>query len=130
MRSPSEISARVIWSCVAVAAASVVLAITISGIYANAIVSAGDALGRQECGTTWEPNAVTSECADALEERSWTTVALLGVALFGTLGAVLVAGRWPRGIRRPVIALAAVITVLVIIGGLIWSGVIDRTVGA
>jgi hypothetical protein len=130
MRSPSDVSTRVTWSCAAVAAASVVLAIGISGIYANAIVSAGSDFLRQDCGTIWDPNAVTGECAAALEERSWTAVALLGLAVFGTLGAVLVAGRWPGGLRRPLIALAAVIAVIVVIGGLIWSGVIDRTVGS
>ena len=105
------------------------LAIAVSGLYANATVWAGDAEGRADCGTAWEPNAVTSACAAALAERSWAAVVLLGAALFGALGAVVVVGRSPHGSGRRLVALAATIAVTVIAAGLIWGGVIDRTAG-
>jgi len=132
VRSPGVLDspARLYWLCVAAAPASVVLAILISGPYANATVWAGDAGSRADCGTAWEPNAVTSACATALKERAWAAAALLGIALFGALGAVVVAGRSPRGFGRQVAALAAIVGAVVIIAGLIWGGVIDRTVGA
>ena len=99
MRSPGGLdsTARAYWLCVAVAAVSVVLAILISGVYTNATVWAGDAGSRADCGSVWEPNAGTSVCATALKERAWAAAALLGIALFGALGAVVVAGRSPRG---------------------------------
>jgi hypothetical protein len=132
MRSPGVLasSARLAWLCVAVAAVSVVLAVLISGLYANATVWAGDAGSRADCGTAWEPNAVTSACTTALKERAWVAAALLGIALFGALGAVVVAARSPRGVGRQVAALAAIVGAGVIIAGPIWGGVIDRTVGA
>jgi hypothetical protein len=116
--------------CVAVAAVSVVLAVLISGLYANATVWAGAVGSRADCGTVWEPNAVTSGCATALKERAWAAATLLGIALFGALGAVVVAARSPRGVGRQVAALAAIVGAGVIIAGPIWGGVIDRTVGA
>lgn len=132
MRSPGALDsrARLAWLCVAVAAVSVVIAILISGLYANATVSAGDVGSRFDCGTAWEPNAVTTACATALKERSWAAAALLGITLLGALGAVVVAGRSPRGSGRQVAALAAMVAAGVVIAGLIWGGVIDRTVGA
>lgn len=105
------------------------LAILISGVYANATVWAGDARGGADCGTVWEPNAVTSACATALKERAWGAAALLGIALFAALGSVVVSGRPIRGFGRQVAALAATVVAVVLIAGLIWAGVIDRTVG-
>lgn len=138
MRSPGvPDSERFSWSWAAVAAASVVLAILISGVYANATVWAGDAGSRADCGTVWEPNALTSACASALKERAWAAAALLGIALLGASGAVVVAGRSAR-LGRDGAALAAwaalavlvaIVGAVVIIAGLIWGGVIDRTVG-
>lgn len=110
--------------------AAVLLAILVSGVYANAIVSAGASGARRDCGTVWEPNAGTNDCAAALTSRAWIASGLLGAALVGTLAAVVVAGS-PRGAWRRQIALAtAVVGALVIFGGVIWSGVIDRTVGS
>lgn len=131
MRSPGALDspARLSWLCAAVAAVSVGLAVVISGLYANATVWAGEAGSRADCGTVWEPNAVTSACATALKERAWAATALLGIALVGALGAVVVAGRSPRGPGRQVAALAAIVGAGVIIAGLIWGGVIDRTTG-
>ena len=127
-RSPDS-RRRFVSPCVVLALVSVGLAIAISGVYANATVWAGDTEGRADCGTAWEPNAVTSACAAALVERSWVAVALLGAALFGALGAVVVVGRSPRGFGRQLVALAATIGVVVIAAGLLWGGVIDRTAG-
>ena len=131
MRSPGVLdsTARAYWLCVAVAAVSVVLAILISGVYANATVSAGDAGSRGDCGTVWEPNAGTSVCATALKERAWASAVLLGIALFGALGSVVVAGRSPRGRGWQLMALAAIVGACVLIAGLVWGGAIDRTVG-
>ena len=125
----SDSRARVLWACVVVAAASVLLAIAISGVYANARVWAGGASVR-DCGTAWEPNAVTSPCVDALTERAWVAAALLGLAAFGAVGSVVVAGRSPYRFGRQLAALAASIGVIVVIAGLIWGGVIERTFGS
>lgn len=105
------------------------LSTLISGVYANASVWAGDARGGADCGSVWEPNAVTSACATALKERAWAVTALLGIALFAALGSVVLAGRPLRGVGRQLAALAAIVVAVVIIAGLIWAGVIDRTVG-
>ena len=117
------------WACVGAAAAAAALMIGTAGVYANATVSAGDARGRSDCGTVWDPNAVTTACADALTQRSWTAIVLLGLGLLGATGAVVVAGRSPDRSARQLGALAAAIAVVVIVGGLAWAGAIDRTVG-
>jgi CHASE2 domain-containing sensor protein len=111
------------------AAVSVVFGTVTSGVYANATVWAGDAGARGDCGTVWEPNAVTNVCATALTRRSWVVATLLGLAWFGALGAVVVAGRSPRR-GRHLTALAVTIAAVVIVGGLVWGGVIDRTFGS
>jgi hypothetical protein len=131
MRPPRVLDspARLYWLSAVVSGASIVLSVLISGVYANATVWAGDARGGADCGTVWEPNAVTSACATALKERAWAATALQGIALFAALGSVVVAGRPLRGFGRQVAALAAIVVAVVIIAGLIWAGVIDRTVG-
>lgn len=103
--------------------------VAVSGVYANAIVSIGGGGSRVDCGSTWKPNAVTSARADALKQRAWTAAALLGVGLLATTGAVVVAGRWPGGFLRQVPVLAGAAALAVTIAGLVWAGVIDRTVG-
>ena len=76
----------------ALATASVVLAIVVSGVFANARVWADELGSTVVCGTAWEASASTEGCGGALEERAWVAVALLGVALWGALMAVVVAG--------------------------------------
>jgi len=118
------------WAGLVLAAASVLLAILVSGLYANAIVSAGTSGARRDCGTVWEPDAGTSDCAAALTSRAWTATGLLGAALVGALVAVVVAGSARGAWRRQIALAAAAAGVLVILCGVIWSGVIDRTVGS
>lgn len=112
-----------------VALGSVVLAIVVSGVYANAIVSAGEVGARRDCGTVWEPNALTSACAAALTERAWSAVGLLGVALVGVIAAVVVVGAPRAAWLRHLVVASAAVGALAIASAVIWSGVIDRTVG-
>ena len=78
----------------------------------------------------WMPaTSSTSVCATALKERAWAAAALPGIALFGALGAVVVAGRSPRGRGWQLMALAAIVGACLLVAGLVWGGVIDRTVG-
>jgi hypothetical protein len=129
-RAGSDISSRSLWSSVGVAAAAGVLLIVVAGVYANAIVSAGDEGFRTDCGTVWEPAASTSACADALKARSWTAIGLAGVALLGATGAVLALGRSNDGHRRRVAVVAAVTALAVVLAGFGRAGVIDRTMGS
>jgi hypothetical protein len=115
---------------IALAAASVVLAIAVSGVFADASVWAGDQGDRRQCGTVLDPNAETSACATALRGRSWMAAGLLGAALFGAVGAAVIAGSEPSR-RTPRLAAVAVAAGVVVVGGaLLWGGVIDRTVGS
>jgi hypothetical protein len=110
--------------------ASIAVTIVVAVPFGNAIVTAGSEDLRQGCGTAWEPNAVTTACADALKARSWTAIALFGVALLGALAAVLVAARWPASVRSHLAIVGLAVASAVVIAGLLRAGVIDRTVGS
>lgn len=112
------------------ATASVVLAIVVSGVFANASVSAGEFDGRVGCGTVWGASADAGTCARALKARAWLAVALLGVALWGALIAVVVAGSAPQHRGRQVVALTVAVSLIAIVAGRAWGGVIDRGIGA
>lgn len=112
------------------AVTSVLLAIVVSGPFANAIVSAGEIGVRRDCGTVWEPDAETDVCAAALTSRAWLASGLLGVTLVGAAAAVVTVGS-PRQVWRRRLAVAVVtVSALVIVSMVIWSGVIDRTMGS
>lgn len=121
---------RVIWPAVGVAAAAVVVAIAVSGVYATATVHADDAGARTECGTVWDPNAVTSSCASALQRRSWQSFAALGLAVFAAGSAVISVGRPSGARRRGVVGLAVAVAVLTFGAALFRHGVIERTFGS
>jgi len=110
--------------------ASIALTIVVAVPFGNAIVTAGSEDFRQGCGTAWEPNAVTTECADALKARSWTAIALFGMALFVALAAVIAAARWPASVRLHLAGAVAAVALAVVIAGLLRAGLIDRTVGS
>lgn len=115
---------------VSLATASMVLAIVTCSVFANASVWAGEPAGGRQCGTVLEPNAGTSECVAALRERSWTAAVLLGVALFGAVGAVVLVGSSPPRRRRLLAATAVASLAAVVVSAVLWGGVIDRTFGS
>jgi len=124
-----ERSDRLLWSGIVLASACIGLALVTCGVFAHAEVLAGEQAGRRQCGSVLDPNAETSVCATALRERSWKAAGLLGVALFGAVGAVVIAGSDPSKRARRLMAVAVAVGVVVFAGALIWAGVIDRTVG-
>ena len=118
------------WPAVSVAIAAVATAIAVSAVYANATVWAGEGGTRMECGTVWDPNAVTSACASALQQRSWQSVAGLGLAVFAAGAAVVTVGRPSGSRRRAVVGLAVTVAVLTVGVVMFRHGVIERTIGA
>ncbi len=111
------------------ATASVVLAIVVSGVFANARVWAHEFGSTVGCGTAWEASASTGACGGALKARAWVAVALLGVALWGALMAVVVAGGAREHRGQQVATLTVVVGLVAVAAGLSWGGVIDRGIG-
>lgn len=111
------------------ATASVVLATVVSGVFANAMVWADELGSTVGCGTAWEASANTDTCARALKARAWVTVALLGVALWGVLMAVVVAGGERQHRGRQVVTLTVAAGLVAVAAGMFWGSVIDRGIG-
>jgi len=119
-----------LWAGVAIAVASLALAMLVSLVFATATVHAGSAPGRSQCGTVVEPAASTTECGSALKARSRATAGLLGLASFGAIAAVLLNGGSPERRRRRLGVTAGVVAVITAAGALLHEGVIDRTFGS
>lgn len=109
------------------AAGGVLLAWVIAGLYAQADVFADDYRGHVACGSAWDPNAETSACANALQQRSWVAVALLGVAVFAAIAGVVAAARTRP--MRALLAILAATALLTVLAGFVWAGVVERTTG-
>jgi len=110
-------------------ATALAASILTAGVYANAIVWADISIGRADCGTVWEPNAVEEPCASALRRRAWATTGMLGAAALVALVTVVVGSRPPGGRGTPALALAVGIGGAVVMVGLVWGAAIERTVG-
>jgi len=121
---------RYLWAGVAMAVASIALAMGVSLVFAPATVSAGEASARAQCGTVVEPAASTRDCAAALKTRSRATAGLLGLASWGAVAAVLLNAGAPERRRRNLAATTVVVTGLVVLGAVLRDGVIERTFGS